>query len=97
MDTPTKGDYKEVDPIDYHINCHTDGCKLDHNRTGAGVLIYNSHNDIAEEDIHLDNNASVFQAKVLQREEQHSTLYSLKSKQKCCNKLLHDSQAAITP
>ena len=35
------------------------------------LLINNSHNDIAEEAIHLGNNATVFQAEVLQWEEQH--------------------------
>ena len=40
---------------------------------GTGVLINNSHNDIAEEAIHLGNNATVFQAEVLQWEEQHPT------------------------
>ena len=35
---------------------------------------------IAEEAIHLGNNATVFQAAVLQWQEQHLTLYSLKSK-----------------
>ena len=45
------------------------------------MLINNSHNDIAEEAIHLGNNATVFQADFfLQRKEQHLTL-----KQKCCH------------
>ena len=65
MDIPTKEDYKEVEPINYNINGHTDGSKHDDNRTGAGVLINNSHNDITEEAIHLGNNATVFQAEVL--------------------------------
>ena len=64
VDIPTKKDYKEVEPINFNINCHTDGSKLDDNRTGAGVIINYSHNDIAEEAIHLGNNATVFQAKV---------------------------------
>ena len=38
VDIPTKEDYKEVELIDYNINCHTDASKL-HYRTGAGVLI----------------------------------------------------------
>ena len=54
---PTKETYKEVEPINYNINCHTNGSKLDDNRTGAGVLINYSH-------IHLGNNATVFQAEV---------------------------------
>ena len=49
LDIPTKEDYKDVEPINYNINCHTDGSKLDDNRTGAGVIINYSHNDIAEE------------------------------------------------
>ena len=57
-------DYNEVNPINYNINCHTDGSKLYDNRTGAGVLINNSHNDFAEEAIHLGNNATVFQAEL---------------------------------
>ena len=57
-----KGDYKEVEPINF--NCHTDGSKLDDNRTEAGVLINYSHNDIAKEAIYLGNNATVFQAEV---------------------------------
>ena len=39
------------------------------------MLINNSHNDIAEEAIHLGNNATVFQAEVLQWEEQHLTYF----------------------
>ena len=46
VDISTKEDYKEVEYINYNINCHTDGSKLDENRTGSGVLIKNSHNDI---------------------------------------------------
>ena len=60
VDIPRKEDYKEVEPINHNINCHTDGSKLDNNRTGAGVLINNSPNDIADEAIHLGNNATVF-------------------------------------
>ena len=60
VDIPTKEDYKEVEPINFNINCHTDGSKLDDNRTGAGVLINYSHNYIAEEALHLSNNATVF-------------------------------------
>ena len=48
VDIPTKKGYKEVEPICHNINCHTEGSKLNDNRTGAGVLIINSHNDIAE-------------------------------------------------
>ena len=62
VDIQTKEDYKEVEPINFKINCHTDGSKLDNNKTGAGVLIKNSHNDIAEEAIHLGKNATMFQA-----------------------------------
>ena len=40
VDISTKEDYKEVEYINYNINCHTDGSKLDENRTGSG------HNDI---------------------------------------------------
>ena len=29
VDIPTKEDYKEVEPIKFNINCHTDGSKLD--------------------------------------------------------------------
>ena len=57
VDIPTKKDYKVVDPINHNINFHTDGSKLDDNWTVAGVLINNSHNDIAYEAIHLGNNA----------------------------------------
>ena len=39
MDILTKKDYKEVEPINHNINCHTEGSKLDDNRTGAGVFI----------------------------------------------------------
>ena len=87
VDIPIKKDYKEVEPINYNINCHTEGSKLDDNRTGAGVLINNSHNDIAEEASHLGNNATVFQAEVFKWVEQHPTLYSLKSNTKGCHKL----------
>ena len=50
VDIPTKKNHKEVEPIN-HNNCHTNGSQLDDNRTGAGVLINYSHNDIAEEAI----------------------------------------------
>ena len=76
VDILTNKDYKVVEPIN-HINFHTEGSKLDDNRAEAGVFINNSHNVIAEEAIHLGNNATVFQD-----EEQHPTLYSLKSKKK---------------
>ena len=62
VDIQTKEDYKEVEPFNYNINCHTDGSNLDDNRTKAGVIINNSHDDIAEEAIHLGNDATVFQA-----------------------------------
>ena len=64
MDTLTKKYYKVVEPINH--NFRTDGSKLDDKRTGAGVIINNSPNDIAEEAIHLGNNATVFQAQVCQ-------------------------------
>ena len=48
VDIPTKKNYKEDEPINHNINCHTEGSKLDDNRTGTGVLINNSHNDIAD-------------------------------------------------
>ena len=76
MDIPTKEDYKEVEPINYNINCHTDGSKLDDNRTGANVLINYSHIDSAEEAIHLFISATVrlcFRLKYSQWEEQHPT------------------------
>ena len=52
------------EPINYNINCHIDGSKLDDNRTGAGVLIDYSHDEIAKEAIHLGIKATVFQAEV---------------------------------
>ena len=55
----TKEDYKEIVPINYNINCHTDGSKLDNDKTGAGVLMNNSQNDTAEEDIYLGTNVTV--------------------------------------
>ena len=64
VDIPTKEDKPEVEPIDYNINCHTDGSKRDDNRTGAGAIISNSQNKIAKEAIHLGTNATVFQAAV---------------------------------
>ena len=42
---PIKEDYKEVEPINFNINCHTDGSKINDNRTGAGVIINYSHHD----------------------------------------------------
>ena len=95
MEIPTKEDYKEVEPINHNINCHTAGSKFDDNWTGAGVLINYSHDEIAEEAIHLSSNETVFQAEVFQREEQHPTLYSLKSKKCFLNRLRHDTRAAI--
>ena len=56
VDIPAKKEYKEVEPINYNINCQTEGSKLVDNRTGTGVLINNSHDDIAEEAI---NHATV--------------------------------------
>ena len=64
VDIITKEEHKEVESINHNINCHTDGSKLDDNRTGADVFIDNRHNDIAEEAIHLGNNATVFQPEV---------------------------------
>ena len=64
VDIPTKEDYKELEPINCNTNCHTDGSKLDDNRTGSGVLINNIHNDIAKKSIHLGSNATVLQAEV---------------------------------
>ena len=80
VDIPIKEDYKEVEPINFNINCHTDGSKIDDNRTGAGVIINYSHNDIAEEAIHLGNNATVFQAELFAVGRTASTLYSPKQK-----------------
>ena len=80
VDIPTKEDYKEVEPINYNINCHTDGSKLDDNRTVAVGLINYSHNNIAEEAIHLGNNATVFQAEVFAVGRTTSTVYSPKQK-----------------
>ena len=74
MNIPTQKDYKEVGPINHNIIYHTEGSQLDDNRTGAGVIINNSHNDITEGAIVLGNNATVFQAEVFQWEEQHPTL-----------------------
>ena len=94
VNIPTKEDNKEVEPINYNINCHTDGYKLDDNRTGAGVLINYSHNDIAEEAIHLGNNATVFQAEVFAvgRTASHLIFAETKNKSFVIN---CDSQAAI--
>ena len=69
VDIPTKEDYKEVEPFNYNINCNTNGSNLDDNRTKAGVIINNSHNDIAEEAIHLGNDATVFQAEHLPKQK----------------------------
>ena len=94
VDIPTKEDCEEVEPINNNIKCHTDGSKLDDNRTGAGVLINNSHNDIAEEAIHLGNNSTVFQAEVFAVGRAASHLIFAETKNKSvfisCN-----SQAAI--
>ena len=60
VDILTKKDYKEVEPINHNINFHTEGSKPDVNRTGAGMLINNSHNAIAEEANHLGKNGTVF-------------------------------------
>ena len=91
---PTKEDYKEVEPINYNINCHTHGSKLDENRTGAGVLINNSSNDNTEEAIYLYTNATVFQAEVFAMERAASYLIVAETKNK--NVVINcDSQAAI--
>ena len=94
VDIPTKEYYKEVEPINFSINCHTDGSKLDENRTGAGVIINYSHNDIVEEAIHLGNNATVFQAEVFAvgRRASHLIFAETKNKSVVIN---CDSQAAI--
>ena len=89
MDIPTKEDCKKVKPINYNINCHIDG-----SRTGAGVLITFSHNDIAEEAIHLGNNATVSQAEVFAVGRAASHLIFAETKNK--NVFINcDSQAAI--
>ena len=92
VDMPTKEDYKEVELINYNINSHTDGSKLDDNRTGAGVLTNNSHGGMAEEAIHLGNN--VFQAEVFAvgRAASHLIFTETKNKSVVIN---CDSQAAI--
>ena len=94
VDIPTKEDYKDVEPINYNINCHTYGSKLDDNRTGAGGLINYSHNDIAEDTIYLGNNANVFQAEVFAvgRTASHLIFAETKNKSVAIN---CDSQAAI--
>ena len=94
MDIPTKEDYKEVEPINHNTNFHTDGSKFYNNRTGAGVLINYSHNNIAEEAIHLGNNATVFQAEVFAvgRAAFHLIFAETKNKSFVIN---CDSQAAI--
>ena len=96
VDIPTKEDYKEVEPINYNFNCHTDalGSKFDDNRTGAGVLINYSKNDIAEEAIHLGNNATVFQAEVFAEGGTASHLIFAETKKKSVV-INCDSQAAI--
>ena len=82
---PTK---KKVEPINHNMNCHTKDSKLCDNRTGAGVLINNSHNDIAEEAIHLGNNATVFQAEVFAVGKAASHLiFAETTKKKCCHQL----------
>ena len=94
VDIPTKEDYKEVEPINYNINCYTDGSKLDDNRTGAGVLINYSQIDSAEEAIHLGNSATVFQAEVFAvgRTASHLIFAETNNKSVVIN---CDSQAAI--
>ena len=88
VDIPTKEDYKEVDFINYDINCHTDGSKLDDNRTGASSLINYSLNDIAEKAIHLGNDTTVFQAKGFEVGETAShLLFAETQKQECCHQL----------
>ena len=44
VDILTNKDYKGVEPINHNINCHTEGSKLDDNRTGAGVLQWRNVN-----------------------------------------------------
>ena len=41
VDILTEKDYKDVEPINHNINCHTEVSKLHDNRTGAGVFINN--------------------------------------------------------
>ena len=48
---------------------------------------YNSHNDIAEEAIHLSNNATVFQAEVFAVGRAASHLIFAKTRKNCCHKL----------
>ena len=80
--------------INYNINCHTDGSKLDDNRTGVGVLIDYSHIESAEEAIHLGNSATVFQAEVFAvgRTASHLIFAETNNKSVVIN---CDSQAAI--
>ena len=94
VDIPTKKDYKGVEPINFNINCHTDGPKLDDNKTGAGVIINYSHNDIAEEAIQPGNNATVFQAEVFAVGRTTSQLIFAETKNKSVV-INYDSQAAI--
>ena len=69
---------KYIEPIlQTLINCHAEGSKQVCLSTTLIIINY-----IVEEAIHLGNNATVFQAEVLQWEERHPTLYSPKSKTK---------------
>ena len=94
VDIPTKEDCKEVEPINYNINCHIDGSNVDDNRTGAGVLINCSHIDSAEEAIHLGNSATVFQAEVFAVGRTASHLIFAETNNKSVD-INCDSQAAI--
>ena len=55
---------------------------LDENRTGVGELIINSHNDMAEDAIHLGNNVNMFQAEVFSvgRATSHLIFAEIKNK-----------------
>ena len=59
------------------------------------MLINYSHNDIAEEAIHLGNNATVFQAEVFSVERTASHFIFAKTKNKSVHVINCDSQAAI--
>ena len=87
VDITTKEDYKEVGPIVYNINWNTEGSKFDY-RTGAGVLINNRtiKMTLLKKPFILVPMRLCLKLKVLQWEEQHPTLYSLKQKTKCCHK-----------
>ena len=87
VDIPTKEDYKEVEPINHNINCHTDASKLDDTGLEQVCLSTTVIMALPKKQFISAKMRLCFKLKYSQWEEQHPTLYSPKQKKECCHQL----------